>query len=156
MVSFELSEEIEKDVFCLVTSLGQRKKFWVPMRNWNWDLQIPYSNSSSVVEHQSTNQITIRYPWLYLSNQTLDFQIFCSDSGSVVEHHSAEYKGQRFNSSWELRIFSLSHTRNKTKKTSFFIIQLIIYKIALGFEFNSCFQISHTISHYTTYFLKIL
>ena len=26
MVSFELSEEIEKDVLCLVTSVGQRKK----------------------------------------------------------------------------------------------------------------------------------
>ena len=27
MVSFELSKEIEKDVFCLVMSIGQRKNF---------------------------------------------------------------------------------------------------------------------------------
>ena len=28
MVSFELGIEIEKDVFCHVTSVGQRKKDW--------------------------------------------------------------------------------------------------------------------------------
>ena len=33
MVSIELGKEIEKDVFRLVTSVGERKKFWVPMRN---------------------------------------------------------------------------------------------------------------------------
>ena len=36
--------------------------------------------------------------------------------GSVVEHWSAESKGLRFDSSWGLRIFSLSHTCDKTKK----------------------------------------
>ena len=34
------------------------------------------------------------------------------------ENQSAESEGLRFDSSWELRIFSLSHTRDKTK-TSF-------------------------------------
>ena len=33
---------------------------------------------------------------------------------------SAESEGLRFDSSWGLRIFSLSHARDKTKKTSFF------------------------------------
>ena len=33
MVSIEHGKEIEKDVFSLVTSVGERKKFWVPMRN---------------------------------------------------------------------------------------------------------------------------
>ena len=37
MVSFELSKEIKKDVFCFVNSMGQRK---VPMRNWASDLRI--------------------------------------------------------------------------------------------------------------------
>ena len=32
MVSFELGKEIEEDVFRLVTSVGQRKKFRVFMR----------------------------------------------------------------------------------------------------------------------------
>ena len=44
--------------------------------------------------------------------------------GSVVEHRSAESEGLRFDSSWGLRIFSLSHARDKTKKTSFFMLQL--------------------------------
>ena len=39
----------------------------------------------------------------------------CSLCGSVVEHWSAESRGLRFDSSWELRIFSLSNARNKTK-----------------------------------------
>ena len=41
--------------------------------------------------------------------------------GSVVEHRSTAFKGLRFNSSWELRMFCLSHTCDKIKKTSFFI-----------------------------------
>ena len=40
MVNSEPDKEIEKDVFCLVTSMGQ-KKFGVPMRNKTSDLQIP-------------------------------------------------------------------------------------------------------------------
>ena len=35
--------------------------------------------------------------------------------GSVVEHRSAEFEGLRFDSSWELRMFSLSHARYKTE-----------------------------------------
>ena len=35
--------------------------------------------------------------------------------GSVVEHRSAKSKGLRFDSSSGLRIFSLSHARDKTK-----------------------------------------
>ena len=35
--------------------------------------------------------------------------------GSVVEHRSAESEGLRLDSSWELRMFSLSHARNKTE-----------------------------------------
>ena len=38
MASFELSREIEKDVFCLVTSVGQ-KKFRVPVRKQTPNLQ---------------------------------------------------------------------------------------------------------------------
>ena len=33
------SVKVEKDVFRLVTSVGQRKKFWVPMRR-SWELRI--------------------------------------------------------------------------------------------------------------------
>ena len=35
--------------------------------------------------------------------------------GSVVEHWTPESEGIRFNSTWRLRIFSLSHACDKTK-----------------------------------------
>ena len=38
-----------------------------------------------------------------------------------TEHRSAESEGLMFDSSWGLRIFSLSHALEKTKKTSFSI-----------------------------------
>ena len=41
MVSFVLGKEIEKDAFRLVTSVGQRKKFWIPLTNRTSDLWIP-------------------------------------------------------------------------------------------------------------------
>ena len=37
--------ELEKDVFCLVMNMGQRKKFWVPTRNQTSDLQIQHSDA---------------------------------------------------------------------------------------------------------------
>ena len=45
--------------------------------------------------------------------------------GSVVERWSRESEGLRFDSSWHLRIFSLSHARDKMKKTSFSIIKIV-------------------------------
>ena len=39
---------------------------------------------------------------------------------SVVEHRSAETESLRFDSTWELRIVSLSHARDKTKKRILF------------------------------------
>ena len=42
--------------------------------------------------------------------------------GSVVEHRSVESEGLRFDSSWRLRIFSLSHARDKTKKHLFLFL----------------------------------
>ena len=38
MVSFELCKEIEKEFFRLITSVGRRKKVWVPIRNRPSDL----------------------------------------------------------------------------------------------------------------------
>ena len=39
--------------------------------------------------------------------------------GSKVEYRSVDPEGLRFDSSWGLGMFSLSQTRDKTKKTSF-------------------------------------
>ena len=49
---------------------------------------------------------------------------------SVVEYRSAESKGLRFISSWGLRIFSLSHARDKTKNISLFLTELKTYHIS--------------------------
>ena len=83
MVSFELGKEIEKDVFCLVTSVGQRKK--------------------------------AEYPW-GIEPQTFGF---CAPMlyRWATERRSTESEGLRFDSSWGLRIFSLSHARDKTETT---------------------------------------
>ena len=47
---------------------------------------------------------------------------------SVIEHRSAESEGLRFDSSWGLRIFSLSHTRQKT----YFSISLPSSKLTIS------------------------
>ena len=51
--------------------------------------------------------------------------------GSVVEHRSAESEGLRFDSSWGLRIFSLSHARDKTKNIFlYFFTELKTYHLS--------------------------
>ena len=55
-------------------------------------------------------------------------QSLCS---SVIEHHSAESKGLKFDSSWGLRNFSLSHARDKTK--SIFLCSEMFQKAMVWF-----------------------
>ena len=53
-------------------------------------------------------------------------------SGSVVEHWNAESEGLRFDSSWGLRNFSLSHARDKTKNILlYFFTKLRTYHLSL-------------------------
>ena len=50
---------------------------------------------------------------------------------SVVEHRSKESEGLRFDSSWGLRIFSLSHARDKTKNIFlYFFTELKTYHLS--------------------------
>ena len=94
---FELGTEIEKDVFRLVKSVGQRKDFKCPRG----------------IEPQP---FRFRDPMLQYS--------IC---GSVVEHWSAESEGLRFDSSRELRIFFSSHAREKTKRSFLFLYRAQTY-----------------------------
>ena len=55
---------------------------------------------------------------------------------SVVEHRSAESEGLRVDSSWGLRIFSLSHARDKTKNI-FLDIEIVIRVIIRIMERNN-------------------
>ena len=52
MVSFELGKEIEKDVFRIVTSVGQRKNS--PARNRTSDFRIPRSDALPLSHRDST------------------------------------------------------------------------------------------------------
>ena len=51
--------------------------------------------------------------------------------GSDVEHRSAESEGLRFDSSWVFRLFSLTHTRDKTKSIFlYFFTELKTYHLS--------------------------
>ena len=52
MVSFKLGKDMKKDVFRLVTSVGQ--KFWVPTKNRTSDLRIPGSDALPLSHRDST------------------------------------------------------------------------------------------------------
>ena len=60
-----------------------------------------------------------------LHNRSRSLRSLC---GSVIEHRSAESEGLRFDSSWGLRIFSLSHARQKT----YFSISLPSSKLTIS------------------------
>ena len=62
-----------------------------------------------------------------LRNRPRSPQSLC---GSVVEHRSAESEGLGFVSSWGLRIFSLSHARDK--KNSIFLLFFTGLKFAIS------------------------
>ena len=85
MVTFELGKEIKKDIFR--RELGTKKKSEFPIG----------------IEPQTFGS---RAPMFYHRGS------LCS---SVVEHRSARSEGLRFDSSWGIRIFSLSQTREKTR-----------------------------------------
>ena len=54
MVSFEPGKEIEKDVFCHVTSVGQRKNSKFGMRNRTSNLRIPRLDALPLSHEDST------------------------------------------------------------------------------------------------------
>ena len=83
MVSFELGKELKKDVFHLVTNVGQR--FY---KHYAIDIADPSSMQDAC--HELRNRP--RSPW--------------SLCGSLIEHWSAESEGLRFDSSWGYRMFT--------------------------------------------------
>ena len=59
---------------------------------------------------------------------------------SVVEHRSAETESLRFDSSWELRIVSLSHARDKTKNVFYFFTELKTHHLSYSISINQCYE----------------
>ena len=83
--------------------------YWArPSRPWDKekiDALIPLNNSTNEFSFKLFS-IVLGYIYIY---------IICLNK-KVVEHWSAESEGLRFDSSWGLKIFSLSHARDNTKK----------------------------------------
>ena len=102
------------------------------MKNGTLDLWIPHSNALPLSHRDSTvsevyHEVDMTRILHIARIGNVDSIIFVDRNrewslyGSVVEHQSTESEGLRFNSSRGLRIFSLSHTPDKKKNTSFSI-----------------------------------
>ena len=148
MVSFELGKEIEKDVSRLVTSVGQGNDSESP---WGvehasrilLELRIfslfhaREKTKTSISISLSSSKLTICHILFYKYDATdtadlsslldachIDFVIDLAHRScccSVVEHRSTKSEDLMFDSSLELRLFSLSHARDKTKNIFLFI-----------------------------------
>ena len=129
-----------KDIFCLVTSVKQ-KKFWVPRRNRTSDLRIPRSDAIPQRLYSKQGLLRSSYMTRVLHNASLRNGPSSSWNlcGSVVEHQSAESAGLTCDSSKRLRIFPLSHARDMTKK----LFSLFLYRVqnlpSFLFHFFLCF-----------------
>ena len=148
MVSFELGKEIEEDVSRLVTSVGQGNDSESP---WGVEhasrilqelriFSLFYAREktkTSISIFLPSSKLTICHILFYKYDATdiadlsslldachIDFVIDLTHRScccSVVEHRSTKSEDLMFDSSLELRIFSLSHARDKTKNIFLFI-----------------------------------
>ena len=108
---------IEGDVFRLVTSVGQRKNYLLSL--------LFYLQKHDAVDILAVCRTRVMYE---LRNGPRSPKSLC---GSVVEYRSAETEGLRFHSSWELRTFSLSQARDRTKNIFlYFLTELKIYYLS--------------------------
>ena len=118
--------------FFVLSRAWDKEKILSPVKNGTSDLWIPHSNALPLSHRDSTvsevyHEVDMT-PILHIARiSNVDSIIFVDRNkewslyGSVVEHQSAESEGLRFNSLMGLRIFSLSHTPDKKKNTSFSI-----------------------------------
>ena len=151
MESFELGKELEKDVFRLVTRVRHIKYskspwgiepqtfgFCAPMLYyWATDtvsevyyevhspklaISLIISKNNTLWTHADPSSVQdgVSCIWELHNRSRLRWNL----CGSVVAHRSAESEGLRLDSLWRLRIFSLSHARDKTKNLSLHLIML--------------------------------
>ena len=136
MVSFELGKDIEKDVFSSCRERGtkkKKKKFWVPIRSQTSDLRIRRSGARkfTISLIYINKHYALDIADLSSIQDTCHMNVvidFAHRGVSVVrwlEHRSVESKGLRFDSSLVLRIFSVSHARDKKKKHLSLLIILL-------------------------------
>ena len=113
---------MKKDVFCLVTSMGQRKNSEFP-----WGIEpLTFGFHTVMLYHWAgigVNQTlrlseseSLRFDCCDITMVIWWLSDACSDALPLSWNWSTESEGLRFISSWGLRIFSLSKARDKTKK----------------------------------------
>ena len=139
MLSFELSKEIYKGAFFVLSRARDKKNSESPRgiepcptlvtkrKKKPFSISLPSSKPTipliSIYKHYA---IDIADPTSMQGACYMNFVIDFAHRGVFVaqwlEHRSAESEGLRpFDSSWGLRIFSLSRARDKTKETPFSI-----------------------------------
>ena len=112
---------MKKDVFCLVTSMRQRNNSEFP-----WGIEPLTFGFCTVMLHHWV-RIGVNQTLRLSESESLRFDCCditmviwwlsdaCSDALPLSWNWSAGSEGLRFNSSWGLRIFSLSNACDKTK-----------------------------------------
>ena len=125
----------KKDVFHLVTSWGQRKNSEFP-----WGIEPLHCDALPLSQNRSQSNLkTFRIwkskVWLLWYNHgylmVIWFVLWCSATELELECGTV---GLRFNSSWGLRIFSLSKARDKTKNIFlYFFTELKTYHVSYSF-----------------------
>ena len=108
----------------------QRKMFFVLSRAWDKENNYLSSLLFYLQKHDAVDILAVcRTRVMYeLRNGPRPPKSLC---GSVVEYRSAETEDLRFHSSWELRTFSLSHARDRTKNIFlYFLTELKIYYLS--------------------------
>ena len=129
---------MKKDVFCLVTSMGQRKNSEFP-----WGIEpLTFGFCTVMLYHWARVNQTLRLSeseslkvWLLWYNHgylmVIWFVLWCSATELELECGTG---GLRFNSSWGLRIFSLSNAHDKTKNIFlYFFTELKTYHLSYSF-----------------------
>ena len=116
--------------FHLIKSVGQKKNFKSP---WGVNLQtfrfhalMPNSLPSLLFYNYKHDPIDTTDPSSMKNTHELYEPLSSlSLSGSEGEHQGMESERLRFDSSWGLRLFTLSHACDKIKKTYFSIITIV-------------------------------
>ena len=121
--SYFINVELNDEERCFLSchKHGTKKKFWVPMRNWTSDLQIPHCDALPLSQNQSRKSESLRFDCCDITMVMWCLSDLCSDALPLSWNWSAGSEGPSFNSSWGLRIFSLSTfmTRQKTSSSIF-------------------------------------
>ena len=134
--SYFINDKLNEEERCFSSchELGTKKKFWVPMRNWTSDLCILHCDALPLSQNRSRKSESLRFDCYDITMVIWWLSDSCSDALPLSWNWSMESEGPSFNSSWELRIFSLSKACDKTKSIFlYFFTELKTYHVSYSF-----------------------